>query len=262
MLSNYHTHTQLCKHATGYIDDYLSVGKKEGLKVLGFSDHCPYPKDGLETWSHIRMTKEQSHQYIQDIKKLSKNESIQVFAGFECEWDFRYESWYKGFLLSELGADYLAFGPHWVYDSGTFVYAPEISTKKQLFTYFDSVIEGITSGIYAFLAHPDLLMATGRPWDDNIEAGFKALIEASIQYKVPLEINGQGLSRQKIIDKGNGKERYQYPHDKFWELVVQTNSPVICNSDAHFPEKLVKDLILARDYATQFGLEIIESLNV
>lgn len=260
MLSNYHTHTYLCNHAKGSLEDYLAVGKKEGLQILGFSDHCPYPKDGLDTWERVRMSSEQSHRYIKDIKKLSKKESIQIFSGFECEWDFRYENWYRDFLLGELGADYLVFGPHWVYDAGSFIYAPEINTKKQLFTYFDTIIEGIASGIYAFVAHPDLVMSDGRPWDANLEAGFNAIIEASIAYKIPLEINGQGFVKHKVKGE-NGKERYQYPYDKFWELVAKKNMPIICNSDAHFPENLVKDVLQARAYATRFDLEIIESLD-
>lgn len=260
MLSNYHTHTYLCNHAEGYLEDYLLVAKAEGLDILGFSDHCPYPRDGLDTWAQIRMSPEDAVKYSKDIKTIAKDKSIQIFSGFECEWDFRYESWYKDFLFAELEADYLVFGAHWVYDNGNFIYAPEIQTKKQLFKYFDTIIEGLASGFFSFLAHPDLIMANGRPWDENLKAGFNAVIEASIQYKIPLEINGQGLSRPKILDE-NG-ERYQYPYDKFWEIVGEKNLSVICNSDAHFPSDLLAGVKRARNYAKKMQLAIIEELNI
>ena len=259
MLSNYHSHTDLCNHAKGYIGDYLLEAKSKKLTILGFSDHCPYPKDGLDTWERVRMSIDESHRYIKDIRGVSKKENLEIYAGFECEWDFRYENWYRDFLLGELNADYLIFGPHWVYDTGNFIYAPEINTKKQVFTYFDTIIEGLASGLYAFLAHPDLIMSDGRAWDANLKAGFTAIIEAAIQYNIPLEVNGQGFIKGKV--KGEKGMRDPYPYDAFWNLVAEKNIPVLCNSDAHFPENLVDGLHLARDYAKKMGLEIIEKLN-
>ena len=279
MLTNYHSHTYLCKHAQGYIEDYFLEAKTNGLSVLGFSDHCPYPNDYVDTWPNVRMTKQDSYQYVRDIKNLAdaerenkinlKNQTdsqdssvstkpIEIYSGFECEWDPRYKNWFEDFLLGELDADFLAFGPHWVNDSGTFIYAPEIKTKKLLFKYFDSIVEGIASGLYSYVAHPDIIMAYGRVWDENVKDGFTAIIDASIEHNIPLEINGQGLLREKIrCEKG---ERAPYPYDPFWELVLERNIPVICNSDAHRPQDLVHGLHKARDYAQSMNLEIISRL--
>ena len=132
MVSNFHTHTYLCKHATGDILDYLEQAKKDGCKALGFSDHCPLPKDNIDNWPEIRMTKEESYGYVEKIRELSEKYDFPVLAGFECEWSTRYKSWYKDFLLDELKVDYLAFGPHWVEHEGNFVYAPQFGDKKLL----------------------------------------------------------------------------------------------------------------------------------
>lgn len=41
MLANYHTHTFRCRHALGEDREYIEHAIDGGLKVLGFSDHCP-----------------------------------------------------------------------------------------------------------------------------------------------------------------------------------------------------------------------------
>ena len=42
MLANYHTHTVRCQHASGDDRAYVETAIKNGMRVLGFSDHCPW----------------------------------------------------------------------------------------------------------------------------------------------------------------------------------------------------------------------------
>ena len=44
--ANYHTHTARCRHASGREEEYIQQAISSGLKVLGFSDHTPYPFQG------------------------------------------------------------------------------------------------------------------------------------------------------------------------------------------------------------------------
>ena len=43
MLANYHTHTVRCKHAVGSEREYIEAAIANGFKILGFSDHTPWP---------------------------------------------------------------------------------------------------------------------------------------------------------------------------------------------------------------------------
>ena len=43
MLTNYHTHTTRCGHAEGTEEEYILTALRCGYKVLGFSDHTPWP---------------------------------------------------------------------------------------------------------------------------------------------------------------------------------------------------------------------------
>ena len=43
MIANYHTHTWRCRYANGTEREYVERAIEGGLKILGFSDHSPYP---------------------------------------------------------------------------------------------------------------------------------------------------------------------------------------------------------------------------
>ena len=40
---NLHCHTALCKHAEGTVRDYCRKAVEQGLKILGFAEHSPFP---------------------------------------------------------------------------------------------------------------------------------------------------------------------------------------------------------------------------
>ena len=43
MFANYHTHTARCRHASGEDREYVLAAVQSGVKILGFSDHAPFP---------------------------------------------------------------------------------------------------------------------------------------------------------------------------------------------------------------------------
>lgn len=65
---NYHTHTILCRHAGGTSEDYAEAAWKNGLDVLGFSEHAPFP-DGR---FGLRMQYDELEPYIRDLNRLKK----------------------------------------------------------------------------------------------------------------------------------------------------------------------------------------------
>ncbi len=252
-ISNYHTHTHLCKHATGTVEEYIMQAAKDGCLELGMSDHCPYSKESKLYWPEIRMTEEDAKYYLSQVREWSKKVDFPVKAGFECEWDKSSYSWYKDVLLGEMNADYLIFGPHWVYDFGEYIYIPNVDSKKLLYKYVEQTIEGINSGLYKFIAHPDLFMSGYKEWDADSKAMLSAILDAAIDCHLPVEINGNGLNR-KMNETKNGL-RHPYPYDEFWDLVATKNVDVVCSSDAHSPEYVLSWARDAVQYATQHGIK-------
>ena len=266
-ISSFHTHTKLCKHATGMPVDYLEEAKNFAQKNnhtclgFGFSDHCPYPEDGTDNWPEVRMTTEEAPDYIKAVREASKTVDFPVFAGFECEWDSVYKSWYKDFLLSELGADYLVLGSHWIPDENERKYTPIESKNPKLFTkWVNLTLEGLDSGLFKIFAHPDLCFGDGHTWSKNAESAFTDIFSVCKEKNVAIEINGYGILKNKITDD-NGILRYQYPYEDFWHFAKSFGVQVICNSDAHRPEDSLYGAFLAREYANKLKIEPISHLQ-
>lgn len=72
MIANYHTHTWRCRHADGTEREYVERAIEGGLKILGFSDHSPYPfPDGYD--SGMRMRLDQVEGYVDTVLALKKS---------------------------------------------------------------------------------------------------------------------------------------------------------------------------------------------
>lgn len=259
-IPNFHTHTERCGHAKGMPHDYFLQAEKDGCSSLGFSDHCPYPDGDSKSWPGSRMSVDEIPDYVNDIKNLRKKSDFPIYIGFECEWSKNYESWYRDKLLGEAGVDYLAFGPHSLIKGSEKIYTPFIDNSKDLHTYIDQTIEGMRSGLYAFVAHPDLFMAHRLTWGNDEISCFDAIIDAAEDLDLPLEVNGWGMLRP--LKNTEFGARYAYPHDEFWQRVAGRKIRVICNADAHVPEYVIKGAAAARNYAEMFNLNVIDTLDL
>lgn len=257
-ISNFHTHTELCHHAKGQPVDYVNQAILEGCTALGFSDHCPYPEDFFDYWPEIRMTTKEASEYSEWIEEAKEAAMFPIYQGYECEWEESFVGWYDE-LKADFGADYLVLGSHWVTDGSSHIYIPDVESPSLLNKYIDQTIEGMRSGHFAFLAHPDLFMAGYKEWDDQSKACSQAILDAASDLDLPIEINGLGITRTPNHTKRG--MRYPYPFVEFWEMASLTNVRVICNSDAHNPQDVIMNAWKARDFASRFGIESLELLD-
>ncbi|MCR5723564.1 MAG: histidinol-phosphatase [Treponema sp.] len=258
MISNFHTHTFLCNHAVGTPDEYYAQAVKDGCSALGFSDHCPYPENTPDYWPNIRMSVQDASGYVSQVRALAASSAFPVYLGFECEWDSRLFNWYQDGLKGTFGADYLVLGSHWLTKGDVHEYIPDAKSNEALIRYTDQTIDGMRSGLFAFLAHPDLCMAHGRQWDADVAACMKAIIDAAKDLDMPLEVNGLGM--HKPMCRTETGMRYAYPVDEFWQMAAQAGVRVICNADAHDPSDVIAYAHDSREYAKRFGIVPIETL--
>jgi histidinol-phosphatase (PHP family) len=257
-ISNYHTHTMLCHHAVGMPADYVAQAVKDGCSALGFSDHCPYPCEMSDYWPEIRMDITQVHQYTAAVKEAAATAPFPVYLGFECEWDAGYKNWYSDALLGTYGARYLVFGAHWYTEGKQHIYVQDISDTAALHVYTDQTIQGIRSGLFTFLAHPDLLMGGWKYWDREAESCLHAILQAAVDCNMPVEINGYGMVKEPVITEYGS--RFQYPIEEFWKIAAESGAEVLCNSDAHDPADVIKNARLARTFAEKMGIKPVENL--
>lgn len=248
--ANYHTHTIRCQHAYGTEREYIETAIELGVKKLGFSDHIPCPfKDGYV--SGIRMRMEEAPEYVETIRRLGREyrEQIQLFVGFEAEYipEF-YEEQMK--MFRELGCDYLIMGQHFLRSEAEGPYTGSVSyDSRRIRDYVDAVIEGMKTGSYKYLAHPDLINYQGM--DSVYEWEMTRLCSVLKEMDIPLEINLLGISQQK-----------HYPTERFWKIVGEIGNRVVLGLDAHCVEHMQdirsyeKGMELAEKYHLQLTTDI------
>jgi len=252
--TNCHTHTCRCKHAQGDVADYCREALAKGLKTLGFSDHTPLP-DGR--WHGVRMAMDDVAGYCRAIDEARATfTDLTILKGLECEYIPEFAGVYRDEFLGTWAMDYLVGGAHWYPHKGA--WAPLYTTgmtPAQLHDYADYVIAAMQSGLFAFIAHPDLFGVAYAVWDAEATACSRAMLTAATELGVPMEINGYGL-RKPMMDTPEGR-RHKYPWLRFWELAAECGTPVVLSSDAHEPENVVTGLVETEAIAQRFGLRVV-----
>lgn len=247
-----HTHSFYCGHAVGTISDYVEKAKENDIKLLGFTEHCPV-KDNR--WIKSRMDYSQMPYYLEDIdKEIEKNsESITLLKGFECDYLKEYHSYYQE--LKEQ-VDFLIAGVHSLQlpSHKDFPLHNYPLGKKELSVYCDECISSIESGLFTIFAHPDVFAIQYFKWDEQAKAISKEILDCATYYDIPLEINGNGLIRGKILV--DGKWRDPYPLREFWLLAQDYPTlKIVGNPDAHDPEHLSLFKKNCKDFISPFNLK-------
>lgn len=248
MLFNYHTHTKRCGHAVGEDEDYVLAAIKGGYKTLGFSDHGPYLNkegDGV----HIPFSL--IDDYINSINnlKIKYKNDIDIKVGFEVE--YMYNDDYLKWLRSKV--DYLILGQH----NSDMEYknfdAFRYCDNKQILNYGKSVCDAIDTGLFTYIAHPDVILVKQESINDSIKEVAHMIAKKASEKKIPLEINVHGLYRKR---KYKDKEKIFYPNHDFWKILANYDIQAVVGIDAHDPNNLI-------DYAViDEALKQIQDLNL
>ena len=222
MQYNYHTHTVRCHHASGEAEEYVIRAIENGVKYMGFSDHVPLKfTDGKESGHRIPVCEGKA--YCDEMKALAEkyNDKIQIKVRFEMEY---YPEYFEKTIkeVKEYGGEYLILGQHFLKpeNSGAFPTIKPNESADELKEYVSTVISAIKTGVFTYVAHPDIFNFVG---DAEIyKSEMRRLCITSRELKVPLEINFLGIR--------GGRN---YPNDALWQVAGEEKSPVVFGFDAH-----------------------------
>lgn len=257
MLTNFHTHTKRCLHAYGTEEDYIKAAVSEGLVMLGFSDHAPFPDYDFG----MRMPYSELDDYIStlDILKEKYKNKIKLFRGLEIEYHAKYLDYYHS-LLDEKGFDYLALGQHiYTTPSGRMDNIFSAGSTEDYLIYAETVCEAIETGLFRFVAHPDVMFINNNGWDNNCEKACELITECAAKNNAILEFNANGIRRNKRLYKDG--VRYPYPHISFWQKAKTLGIKVIVGSDCHTPDQVYDEYTkYAVQMADKLGLKRIENI--
>ncbi len=265
--TNYHTHTTRCGHASGTDEEYVLGAIAGGFKVLGFSDHTFLPDyNRLPT---MRGDISELEPYCKSISHLRDKYSkdIEVFTALECEYYPHFHAYYAE-LLASGKMDYLILAAHYLEYDATIKrmgrYAGAISQPEEIVRYGEVALLGMNSGLFTYLAHPDLFMASYPRFDDTCEKVSRQIIARAIELRMPLEFNQGGIRFRGQIPIGD-EVRYRYPVKQFWDIVREMKAPVILGVDAHSPADFTSEArYTAERLIDEWGLRslVIEKLDI
>ncbi|MBQ7739683.1 MAG: histidinol-phosphatase [Eubacterium sp.] len=250
---NLHTHTFRCHHAKGTDEEYVLKAIENGYKTIGFSDHAPYIFDGKHI-SNFRIENDLTENYVNSINKLKEKykDKIDIKLGYEVEY---YPQFFEKEMeyLKSFGYDYLILGQHytgseverWARYTGHKTYR-----KVDIDRYVSQVIEGVKTGEFAYVAHPDIINFAGLK--SYYVQKMEYLVKELKKLDIPLEYNFLGFS-----------DKRQYPNDTFWKLVKKHGNRVVVGLDAHYPcvyeeTEQLKKLYMKLD---KLGLEPIQNVE-
>ena len=223
MIANYHTHTYRCHHATGTEKEYIERAIEGGIKYMGFSDHIPCINlDGSE--SAFRVSMDDRFNYSRKILALKEEyrDRIDIKLGYEAEYcPLLFDRMLE--VCRETNAEYLILGQHFVgneYKKGERVTSTESDSEERLRSYVDQVCEGMRTGYFSYVAHPDVVRFSGDK--EILRTHMRRLCRVSIETGIPLELNFLGI-----------REGRHYPNADFWELVGEMGCEVVYGCDAH-----------------------------
>ena len=251
LIYNYHTHTSRCGHAFGADEDYVREAIKCGIKRLGFSDHIILPQGFSQPG--IRGDYDRYKDYLESIRYLKNKYKNQfdIIVGFEAEYFPELLDYYKQILNDDI--DYLIMGQHCGMINGMFKwYFSKQGTIEQVKEYVDDTIAGLKTGLFKYLAHPDLFMQFFDEWSPELEKESRRLLKACEELNIPIEINICGMRRSNY----DGVHR-SYPNIHFFKLVRDYNLKVVLAVDAHDPSHFnLIDIERGFAFAEEVGVKI------
>lgn len=254
--ANWHTHTFRCKHAAGDALDYAHNADDAGLTTLGFTDHMPTPDN---RWNSVRMSSDELPAYREAIETARRAyPAMTIYCGLECEYLPEFKDYFADELLGRQRMEYLTLGAHSFLLDGVWCSTfsrQRANDPKQLRAYADYVVASIGTGLFAFVAHPDVFGFFYDSWDAETAAIARDIAQAARAANVPLEINAYGF-RKPPMQTPQG-ERPMYPWEPFWEIVADVGASAIINSDAHHPREIVGAVDQARQLAVHTGVHLL-----
>lgn len=247
MIANYHTHTRWCRHGVGEIKDFVDFAFRAGLEEIAITEHVPLPgnpdkKDRMQ-FEEFPLYDADFNQVIDEYKG-----KIRIRKGFECEYYPHMLETYRMYK-EQYGYEIFILGQH-VDIRRTFDNF-HLSEPWQLALYADNLCEGLETGFFDFLCHPDLVMIGYRKVDNAMLDAMDRIFAACGRLKIPVEINAAGI-----------KHSYGYPDREVWQLARGYELSCVVNSDAHKVEELTGEHITrAEEFAAEFGLKHIKKLD-
>ncbi len=223
-----HSHTTLCKHAHGTVEEYAEAALQRNLAGIHITCHTPLPNE----WSpHIRMFENQLEEYWAMVERAREafEGRIPVAAGLECDYLPELEPW-----IARMRERYA-----WSHFLGSI--HPQTSEYREGYSrgnprgditrYFELLAKSAESGFFDTLGHPDLIKNEfPQIWivEEHLDV-IRRSLDRIAKTGVAMEMNTSGWN--KSVTEVN-------PGPVILREMAERRIPVVLGADAHRPNRV------------------------
>jgi histidinol-phosphatase (PHP family) len=222
-----HSHTPLCNHAEGSVDEYVEKAIACGIDTFGFSDHAPMHFD-----PKYRMGFEQMESYRQMVldARAKYADRIEVLFGYEVDY-------LPGFMderVLNAEVDFMIGSVHfidkWGFDNPEFIGRYEHEDIDHIWKEYFKIVEAMAeSGLFDIVGHLDLIKVFKFMPKQSIESIAANAIRSIKKADMAIEINVAGY--RKPVGEA-------YPSRELLQMAFDEGIPITFGSDAHKPEQV------------------------
>ena len=226
------------------MEEIAASAAAEGFRYWGISPHSPVNID-----SPCNMLKEQVPEYLERCGALKDKYDgrMQVFTGMEIDYlgaDFGPHIDY----FCNLPLDYRIGSVHFVptqdnilldCDGGVERFSKYLKEgyhndlRYVVEKYFEQVLNMIEKGGFDILGHFDKIIGNASALDPSIEVSgwYESLIDDVVSH-----CSGKDITVE-INTKAYGDRHRFYPHERWWDKLIEAKIPLVVNSDTHYTGK-------------------------
>ena len=245
-----HTHTRLCRHASGTPEEYLESAIRKGLTCYGISDHIPCPA-GYD--ADYRMKPEEYDRYREEVlrmKKQAEGTGVEVLYGIEFDFVPGRMEEVRAFLEKEK-FDYTIGSIHYIgdlpFDDPDFKEeVKSFGTDRLWEEYTDLLCRFAEEGTFNILAHADLPKVFGFRYSspDRLCTAMRPAFEICAKRGKMIELNTGGLRKP---------VKEIYPSKQLLLAAKEAGMRITFGSDAHKPCDIAADFDAALELAKSAG---------
>lgn len=245
MLYESHSHTPLCKHASGMPEQYAAAAQRVGLQGITITCHNPMPD---QFSAHVRMALDEWDQYQQMVHEAADayRGRVDVRLGLEAD----YYPGYVDFVRQQIADAPLSYVIGSVHPQ-TPEYRRDFRTDDPLadqITYFEMLADAAETRLFDCISHPDLIKnETFDDWHpDQLLDTIAPTLDRIAAVGTAMELNTSG--RYKRVAEMN-------PFPQMLSMMRQRDIPVVIGADAHVPERVGEGYLEAMELLEQAGYE-------
>lgn len=252
-LEDYHTHSELCHHAVGTIEDYIKKALDLNLNTIGICDHFPYEfLNNIERipYEEYAMSIDEIEYYLTTGKILREKfkNQINIRVGFEIDFFENQEVALNNHLNKiKSRLDYILGSVHildfqdekgaWGFDDSRFKKDYKYYGTDKVYTqYFKTLRKMLNSEQFDLdiVAHFDLPKKFN-DFPNDKELIFNETMKTLELIKkkgMVMEINTGGLRKD---------VKEQYPSEEIINQMLDLDIQILLGSDAHNPNEIAWD---------------------